>query len=142
MKRVRTLITICLLVAATTLFAQTESRQLLAVQIPFNFSVGNNSLPAGAYNIFTVLPERAIRITSADGRHAAIVKTLPTYSSSPSVNSRLVFDRYGNEYFLTLVWVLGEDVARNPILSERATQLASKSSFRQTTTVAAKLSHR
>ena len=142
MKSVRTLVTICLLIAATTLFAQTQNRQLLTAKIPFNFSVGNSSLPAGDYSISTVLPERMIRIDSADGQHSVILKTLPNYASSPSGNSRLVFNRYGEEYFLAQVWVAGENVGRNPILSGRAMESAKKGSSPQTMTVAAKRSHR
>jgi hypothetical protein len=56
MKSVRTLITICLLLTAVTLFAQTENHQLMTVKVPFSFSVQDRSLPAGEYNIFTVLP--------------------------------------------------------------------------------------
>ena len=142
MKSVRTLITICLLFTAVTVFAQTENHQLMTVKIPFGFSVQDHSLPAGEYNIFTVLPERAIRITSTDGRYSAIVNTLPNYASSPSENSRLIFHRYGDEYFLAQVWTAGQDVGRNPISSKRAVERASNGSSRQTWTVLAEASRR
>jgi hypothetical protein len=64
--------------------------------------VQDHFLPAGEYNIFTVLPERAIRIASTDGRYSAIVNTLPNYAGSPAENSRLIFHRNGDEYFLTI----------------------------------------
>ena len=67
MKSVRTLITICLLLTAVTLFAQTENRQLMKVNIPFTFGVADHSLPAGEYFVLTVTPERSIRIVSPDG---------------------------------------------------------------------------
>jgi hypothetical protein len=142
MKSVRTLITICLLFTAATLFAQTENHQLMRVKIPFSFSVQDRSLPAGEYNIFTVLPERAIRITSTDGRYSAIVNTLPNYASSPSENSRLIFHRYGDEYFLAEVWTAGQDVGRNPMLSKPAMDLASNGSSHQTWTVLAEANRR
>jgi hypothetical protein len=142
MKSVRTLITVCLLFTAVTLFAQTENHRLMTVKVPFSFSVQDHSLPAGEYNIFTVLPERAIRITSTDGRYSAIVNTLPNYASSPSENSRLIFHRYGDEYFLAEVWTAGPDVGRNPMLSKRAMDLANNGSSRQTWTVLAEANHR
>jgi hypothetical protein len=142
MKIVRTLITISLLFAAATLFAQTENHRLMTAKVPFSFSVQNRSLPAGEYTIFTVLPERAIRIISTDGRYSAIVFTLPNYANSPSENSRLIFHRYGDDYFLTQVWTAGQDVGRNPMLSKRATGRASSGSPLQTWTVLAEVNQR
>lgn len=142
MKSFRTLITISLMLTAVTLFAQTENHQLMTVKVPFSFSVQDHSLPAGEYNIFTVLPERAIRITSTDGRYSAVVNTLPNYASSPAENSRLIFHRYGDEYFLAQVWTLAQTVGRNPILSQRAINLASNRSSRQTWTVLAEANRR
>ena len=81
-------------------------------------------LPAGEYTIYTLTPERSVRIVSADGKHSAIVNTLPNYASSPSSNSRLVFHKYGNEYFLAQVWTAGQNVARNPLSSKRAMEIA------------------
>ena len=140
MKSVRTLITICLLLTAATLFAQTENHQLLTVKIPVSFWIQDQFLPADEYNIFTVLPERAIRITSTDGRYSAVVNTLPNYASSPAENSRLIFHRYEDEYFLAQVWTLGQTVGRNPMLSKRAIERASSGSPLQTWTVLAEIS--
>src|SRR5271166_3294256 len=128
MKSARTLITIFLLVTAATLFAQTESQRLMKVNIPFAFAAGDHSLPAGEYLVLTVTPERSIRIVSTDGKHSAIVNTLPNYAKSPSENSRLIFHRYGNEYFLAQVWTGGQNVARNPFVSARAMEIAHSGS--------------
>jgi hypothetical protein len=70
------------------------------------------------------------------------VNTLPNYASSPSENSRLIFHRYGDEYFLAQVWTAGRDVGRNPILSKRASERASNGSSRQTWTVLAEANRR
>ena len=74
MKSVRTLIMACLFSTAAGLFAQTVNHQLMKVKVPFSFSVQNQSLPAGEYIIFTVLPERAILISSASA--AALPSTV------------------------------------------------------------------
>ena len=144
MKSLRSQITICLLftAAAITLSAQTTSQRLMTVNIPFAFSVENHSLPEGEYTIFTVTPERSIRIVSSDGKHSAIVNTLPNYANSPSENSRLVFRRYGDDYFLTQVWTAGQDVARNPLSTKRAMEIASSGGTPQTFTVLALTDHR
>ena len=128
MKSARTLITICLLFTAATLFAQTESNRLMKVNVPFAFGVEDHSLPAGEYLVLTVTPERSIRIISADGKHSATVNDLPNYAGSPSPSSRLVFHKYGNEYFLAQVWTAGDNVARNPFISQRAMEIAHSGS--------------
>ena len=138
MKSTRTLVTICLLFTAATLFAQTTpSQRLMTVNVPFSFAVGDQSLPAGEYLVLTVTPERSIRIASTDGKHSTIVNTLPNYGSQPSANSRLVFHRYGDEYFLAQVWTAGQNVARNPLSSKRAMEIAGSGRMPETFTVIA-----
>jgi len=139
MKSTCSLIAIALLfVATTTVFAQTTpSQRLMTVNIPFSFAAGDQSLPAGEYLVLTVTPERSIRIVSTDGEHSAIVNTLPNYAKSPSENSRLVFHRYGNEYFLTQVRTVGQNVTRNPMSSKRAMALASSGEKPETRVVIA-----
>ena len=143
MKSPRTLITICLLLTAVTLFAQTTPAQrLMKVNVPFSFGVEGHYLPAGEYTILTVTPEHSIRIVSTDGQHSAIVNDLPNYAGSPSPSSRLVFHRYGNEYFLTQVWTAGQNVARNPLSSKHAMEVASGGERPQTFTILALADHR
>ena len=137
MKSARTLITICLLLTAAVFAQMASSQQLMKVNIPFAFGVEDQSLPAGQYLVFTVTPERSIRIVSADGKHSAIVNTLPNYAKEPSSNSRLVFHSYGNEYFLAEVWTAGQDVARNPLSSKKAMESASNGEKPEAFTVVA-----
>lgn len=139
MKKIaRTLITIVLVFTATILFAQTTpSQKLMKVNIPSAFRVEDQSLPAGQYLVFTVTPERSIRIVGTDGKHSAIVNDLPNYAKEPSPNSRLVFHRYGNEYYLVQVWTAGQNVARNPLLSKKAMESASTGERPETFTVVA-----
>jgi len=96
----------------------------MKVNVPFSFGVEGHSLPAGEYTIFTVTPERSILIISADGKHSAIVNTLPYYAESPSANSRLVFHKYGDEYYLIQVWTVGQNVGRNPLSTKKAMEIA------------------
>lgn len=124
MKTARTLITICLLLTAVTLFAQSENRSLMKVNIPFSFSADNHTLPAGEYFVKTVTPERTIALVSADGKHATIINDLPNYASEPSPNNRLVFNRYGDQYFLTQLWCRGDNVERSPMVSKRHAEVA------------------
>jgi len=138
MKSVRTRITIALLFTAASLFAQTTpSQRLMNINIPFAFSVENHSLPKGEYTILTVTPERSIRIVSSDGKHSAIVNTLPNYANSPSESSRLVFHRYGDDCYLVQVWTAGQNVSRNPLSTKRTMEIASSGGKPETFTVIA-----
>ena len=137
MKSTRTLITICLLFTAATLFAQTENRPLMKVSIPFSFTVDSQTLPPGQYYVLSVTPERSIRLASIDGKHSATVNDLPNYATSPSPNSRLVFHKFGNEYFLAQVWTGGQNVVRDPLSSKRAMEIASSGGMPETRTVIA-----
>lgn len=141
MKSVRTLITISLLLTAATLFAQIENRPLMKVNIPFAFSVNGQSLPAGQYFINSVTPERALRVATTDGKHSMVVNALPSYSLEPSENSRLVFHRYGDQYFLTEVWTAGDTLTRKAINSKKAIQIASNGSQPETKVILADAAH-
>jgi hypothetical protein len=137
MKTARSLIMICLLLTATALFAQTENRTLMKINIPFLFSADNHTLPAGTYYVRTVTPERSISLVCTDGKHSLVVNDMPNYAGEPSSDSRLVFQKYGDEYFLTQVWTSGDNVARNLLISKRQYEIARGSSRPTSTTVLA-----
>lgn len=125
MKSVRTLIAVTLLFAATTtVFAQMENRTLMKVSIPFAFSVEDHNLPAGQYYVRSISPDHSIALVSADGGQSLIVTYMPETAGSASENSRLVFTKYGSQYFLTQVWTKGDAKSRNAWASKQAVALA------------------
>jgi hypothetical protein len=94
---------IALFVAATLLTAGRAVAQDHRVRatVPFNFTVGDSSLPAGTYmigfnstapNILSILDRAQSINISALGR---------TYPRDPEPVAKLVFHRYGNQYFLS-----------------------------------------
>jgi len=137
MKGAGTLLMICLLLTASTLFTESESQPPMKVNVQFAFGVEDLSLPAGEYYIFTAGPGRTMRIVSADGKYSAVVDTLLNHAEKPATKSRLVFHKYGNEYFLAHVWTAGQNESRNPLSGKRAMELASSGSRPQTMTVIA-----
>ena len=89
------LFTIATLTAATELFAQ---EPVLKANIPFNFTVGERSMPAGEYTICS--PGRQIvMVQSADRRHVELVIASQNHRD-PATANKLVFDKYGEFYFL------------------------------------------
>jgi len=71
----------------------------LTANIPFNFTVGNTWMPAGEYTIS--LPTRQV-LELRTGSHIALVVSSQSNDESNS-GSKLVFDRYGDQYFLRKV---------------------------------------
>ena len=124
MKSIRSLITLCLFLAATQIFAQVEQRPLVKVNIPFTFTAGDQTLPAGEYVLSTVQPERTIRIAGVGTAASTIQTVSSSYALRPSQNSRLVFERYGDSYFLKEVWNAGSDQAHLLSRSKREAEMA------------------
>jgi len=75
------------------------------VNVPFDFTAGKATLKAGTYSIRR-MNGTALQIRSADGVTVAVVNAPLTIGSRESkAGERLVFNRYGGEYFLTQIWL-------------------------------------
>jgi len=74
----------------------------LEVDVPFQFHVGNAKLPPGKYTIHVLdnTDLTVMEITSADGSTSALFEVQGTQANSSPVKSELIFDKYGNRYFL------------------------------------------
>jgi hypothetical protein len=95
------------------------------VKIPFDFSAGKADLPAGDYFI-TRSTGNVLRVRSADGKKTVLVNAPLTIGSRDfKAGERLVFNRYGSEYFLTQVW-LSVDEGRQLFPSKAETTVASE----------------
>jgi hypothetical protein len=88
------LLSIASFVTAGRALAQNRAVQ---ATVPFDFIVGNKLLPSGSYTI-TSVSSGIIQIQNYD-KH---VTTLSTFSqdSHESRSGKLVFDKYGDQYFL------------------------------------------
>jgi hypothetical protein len=94
------------LTLAISISAQTPSGATAI--IPFDFTAGKATLKAGTYMI-TGSTGSALRIRSADGKTTVLINAPLTVGSRDyKAGERLVFNRYGNEYFLTQVWLTVE----------------------------------
>lgn len=80
------------------------SSQELRLNIPFNFSVGDKTLPAGHYDVKRVLYGNEIS-WALYGDHAW-AKTVTQVVQSPNVshNPSLVFLKSGDRYALVQIW--------------------------------------
>ena len=72
--------------------------QAPAFKVPFAFTVDNQVLPAGTYQVSYNAAKTAILIRSQDDRFHAFTTTYP---ADPSTGGGMVvFRKYGNQYFL------------------------------------------
>jgi len=92
------------LLAAASAFAQGTQR--LTVQVPFGFHVGNSILPAGEYTVYTDTPN-VLRLRSDDSKSTVMILTHGVEKLNGPSQGQLVFNKYGDEYFLSQVWKPG-----------------------------------
>jgi hypothetical protein len=88
------------LFAVSTARGQSTNQPLIA-HIPFAFTVGGQTLPAGEYKLSLLSPasnQNTIRIARLDGAATVVARTLPEQSHGAE-GRKLVFHRYGDRYF-------------------------------------------
>lgn len=129
--RTITMVSLLLMLAAVSVNAQRLSDDSIAVNIPFDFAVGQTKLPAGNYTLrrlaLTSSYDRVV-IQSADGRgDSQTGMTRPNRTSEVQKQSKLIFNRYGDQYFLSQVWMAGSDTGRDLFQSRNERSLAKES---------------
>jgi hypothetical protein len=82
--------------------ASAKSVNAMKAQIPFDFHVGNTLIPAGEYTV-RALDDNETAIRISDGKHSVAVNTNSAQERGDK-GTRLVFRRYGDQYFLAAVW--------------------------------------
>ncbi len=90
------------------LYAQGQMSTLFKVAVPFEFRLGNAHLPAGNYTVFHV-GSKWILLQSEDGKATALAPVMVSSAPAGQSASKLVFNRYGNLYFLSQVWTEEDD---------------------------------
>jgi hypothetical protein len=120
-------LTMLMLIAAVALMAalvsaHAQSSSSVVADIPFEFSVGGKSMKAGEYSVkeYTANGD-AVLIRSQDSEGGAVRLTQSIQAPTPQ-QGKLVFHRYGQSYFLSEVWMWGQQTGRQLLKSgqERA----------------------
>ena len=102
-----------------------QAQEPLAVNIPFDFVAGNTQLPAGEYMVKVTGPTNTlILIARKDSTASAFMNTNAAVKSEPQSESKLVFNRYGDRYFLSQVWTAGNSSGRQLLKSAREKEMA------------------
>jgi hypothetical protein len=91
----------------------------ISANIPFAFHAGKTSLPAGQYVAQKPFESQVQSLVSPNGGKVAVASM--NNMSDTKDQPRLVFHRYGNEYFLSEIWNgKGTGVRLQPTKEERA----------------------
>jgi len=74
----------------------------LEANIPFQFYAGNTKLPAGEYRIQVMENSdlTIMEISSLDGAASALFQVQEAETSNEPAQNELIFNKYGNRYFL------------------------------------------
>ncbi len=111
-------------VAFVTLAATPSHAQaMIKADVPFSFSAGYGVLPAGEYNIARSGLGQVMLLSN--GRHGVELMIPKTTDWRDNVGTpKLVFHRYGDEYFLAEIWTNADDCVRTLSVHPRERQLA------------------
>ena len=134
--RVAAATAVALICVANPTAVQAQSSELKA-DIPFDFYIGGRSFPAGTYTV-RLTAGSAIQVQGQSGNNSMIAMSLPISNDDRIPDSRLVFNQYGNDHFLTEVRWRGYNLGRGLIKSSRELELAKNSVETRRTVAASK----
>jgi hypothetical protein len=92
-------VTFCLFSAGST---QAQSNKLTAT-IPFGFHTADKLLPAGQYEVQT-FGNGAMKLYNRETRTSILFQTNRVSSLTRSSSPSFIFNRYGEDYFLSQMW--------------------------------------
>ena len=110
---------------------------MLKADIPFNFVVGDTQLPSGEYHVKQLRPG-VIQVQGKVTRSSAIVMTTGVQTGKTSDVGKLVFNRYGDNYFLSAIWEPSSITGRQLRKSRLEREVAVNFALGQTTVAARK----
>ena len=116
---------VTLSLASAVVSAQTQATKKVVATIPFEFSVGYKTMPAGDYVVEVIATAGdALMIRSADDPVSALRLSEATSREKKQSHARLIFNRYGDKYFLSEVWNGVDPIGRRLIKAgdERAAE--------------------
>ena len=129
-----------LAIVATAGLAYAQGDTPLKANVPFQFIVDNKVVPAGEYRLERVSTGKDLmELENADGRLVKIISTIPAYQPDRRGSARLVFDRYGDQYFLREIWGQGTTWGREIPVTSREKELMSQAAQPETVVIVAAL---
>ena len=135
---------IALITVAGLSSARAQTTVLLKANVPFEFSVGSKTMPAGQYTVRCTNPssdKKVLQLRSSHGHESALVITSSVIGKGQD-DSKLVFNRYGDQYFFAQAWLPSESTGMQAPKSRTekriARELAANKQAKETVAVIAK----
>jgi hypothetical protein len=127
----RILVTATLFLFSIIVAAQVaQADEPMLVNIPFAFVAGNATLPAGEYRVQKMDGNSAVvLIRCSDASTAAMVLSNATQAKETQTQSKLVFKRYDQRYFLSQVWTAGSIRGRELLKSRAEKEITQSARF-------------
>ena len=126
-KQAYTIMTITMLVGIMSISARAQNNATrLSANIPFEFSVGNQTMPAGEYTITCTNPTsdlKVLQLRTRDGHESVMLRTSSVIRNAPG-DAKLVFNRYGNQYFFAQAWFQADSTGMQASKSRSEKQIA------------------
>jgi hypothetical protein len=136
-KHVYQVLTALTLVAWLMVPATQAQSIMLKADIPFDFVVGDTQLRSGEYQVKQI-NSGATLIQGKDAHSSVMILTTTAQAAKISDVGKLVFNRYGDQYFLSKIWAPSSDAGRQVVKSRFERELAQRLSNDGTTVIAAK----
>jgi hypothetical protein len=93
-----------LLVVLSAAIANAQSARRIEASIPFDFTAGETKLKAGDYTVKQISRDSLLLRSADEKTSIVIVAPIAIQSMRQDAPERLVFNRYGSEYFLSQAW--------------------------------------
>jgi hypothetical protein len=113
-----------LLVAVACVSAQSST--WIITNVPFDFVVRNQHFDAGTYSVSVSRAQGTLLIRGEDNGSATFTLSYAAQRAKAERYPTLVFNRYGDHYFLSQVWPAGSDGGRQLSRSKMEEELASR----------------
>jgi hypothetical protein len=113
-----------LLLTFGALTGAAQGKKSVILKAPFSFRVEHEVMPAGTYRI--LVEHGWLQIRSEDGKKGAMVLTLPVSGKTVEGSGQVVFNRYGDRYFLGQVWLPELELGRQTLESTEEKEAAKE----------------
>ncbi|HJT27584.1 MAG TPA: hypothetical protein VJ784_09275 [Pyrinomonadaceae bacterium] len=127
MKRIFNIPLIIIVFAGVLAINAHAQTQRVTANIPFAFSAGKTTMPAGRYTITVLNPSsdrKILQIRNMNGRSVAVVLTTGIIGKT-SENAKLLFERYGDRYVFAQAQLAGDDTTLAAVKSKKKSSMVA-----------------
>ncbi len=106
--------------------AQGQMVTRATAQIPFEFNVGSQAFPAGKCEITLNVHPGVVRVWCEGARDGAMALSSRVTKTLPVRQGKLVFNKYGERYFLSQIWLPGQWAGHELMKAKVERELAAR----------------